>query len=100
MHGTSGGQGGGPDRGENRCPTRFYSDVSAAPRIRWDELPFAIGVQAEPGGTPIGWATGGDWPEPADPPPEKRWRVRVGGHWLPGWYALRGGAFVELAEDA
>src|SRR4051812_23186846 len=36
-----------------------------------DELPFAILVQGAPDAPqPIGWATGGSWPEPADPPPE------------------------------
>jgi hypothetical protein len=81
-------------------PPRYYSHASSAPRLRWDELPFAISVLADPADPrPIGWAHGDVWPRPADPPPEKVWQLVVGGETLPGRYALRGGVFVELAEE-
>jgi hypothetical protein len=82
-------------------PPRYYSNASSAPRLRWDELPFAISVQASPDDPrPIGWANGDVWPRPADPPPEKVWRLCIGGEWLEGRYALRHSVFVELAEEA
>ena len=82
-------------------PPRYYSDASSAPRLRWDELPFAISVLAAPDDPrPIGWAHGDVWPEPADPPPEKVWRLVIGGQTLDGRYALRHGVFIELAEEA
>jgi hypothetical protein len=85
----------------------FYSDASSRPRLAPGDLPIAIGVQDSPGcksiGTayPVGHVGGWDWrTDEYHGSPEQTWRLTVGGEDLEGRFVLRGGRFVELAEDA
>jgi hypothetical protein len=95
----------------------LYSSASTLPRLAPGQLPITIGVQERPDGAtgfvPVvgiaspagrigGWRvdpeTGMDTDEWLGPI-EQVWRVEVRGEEVEGRFVLRGGAFVQLAED-
>jgi hypothetical protein len=85
----------------------FYSTASNAPRVAPGRLPCAIGVTPAPDDpAPIGIALeagrigGLDW-DTGEPigPREAAWRLVVGKEDVEGRFVLRGGRFVELADD-
>jgi hypothetical protein len=86
----------------------FYSNASPEPRVNPGQLPSALGVAEAPGGSiPIGiaYAAGriGGWRWNTDEelgPIEPVWRLVVRKQPVEGRFVLRGGRFVELAEDA
>jgi hypothetical protein len=64
-------------------------------------LPCAIGVLLDGHAGPVGTAFGAGWIGTAEEGTlEACWRLVVRGVALEGRWALRGGAFVELAEEA
>jgi hypothetical protein len=89
-------------------PTGYYSNATRADRVRPGQLPSAIGVVEGPGSSwPIGIAYGaghlGGWRWDTDEdlgPVEPVWRLVVGKDEVDGRFVLRGGRFVELAEDS
>jgi hypothetical protein len=86
-------------------PPRYHSNASRRPRVAPGELPCAIGVTAElDDSEPIGLAFGVGWIQPdgqeGGGPLESVWRLVVRGEAIEGRFALRGGVFVELAEEA
>jgi hypothetical protein len=83
------------------APTAFGSNASRKPRVRPGDLPSPIGVQVEDHLMPVGVAfASGSIGSAEDGNLEQAWRLVVRGEALDGRWALRGGAFVELAEDA
>jgi hypothetical protein len=86
----------------------FYSNASRAPRVGPGRLPCATGVAEVPGGSiPVGIAYGagrvGGYDSEDDRdlgPAEAVWRLVVREEEIDGRFVLRGGRFVELAEDA
>jgi hypothetical protein len=86
----------------------FYSNASKAPRVRPGDLPGSIGVSASPDHyMPIGIASnvgrigGYDWQADRSlGPVEAVWSLSIGKEDVEGRFALRGGAFVALADDA
>jgi hypothetical protein len=86
----------------------YFSNASKAPRVRPGDLPGSIGVSASPEHyMPIGIASkvgrvgGYDWQADRSlGPVEAVWSIVVEGESVEGRFALRGGVFVEVAEDA
>jgi hypothetical protein len=88
--------------------TVYYSNASDAPTVEPGRLPSAIGVTPGPDDNmPIGIAYeagrigGYDWENDRNlGPVEAVWRIVVGREDVEGRFALRGGVFVALADDA
>jgi hypothetical protein len=80
-------------------PPLYRSDATARPRVRPGDLPCAIGVRLDGELMPVGTAFGAGWIGSAgEGTLATSWRLVVRGETLDGRWALRGGAFVELAE--
>jgi hypothetical protein len=85
----------------------FYSNASNAPRVAPGDVPGSISVIPSPDKplpigitSEVGRAGGFDWDTDEDHGPrEAVWRLVVHKREVEGRFALRGGVFVELAED-
>jgi hypothetical protein len=87
---------------------KFFSTASRAPRVKPGDVPGSIGLTRSPDdamtigiASEVGRIGGYDWDADEDlGPVEAVWRQVVDGEPVEGRFALRGGAFVELAERA